>query len=471
MTSKALMNIYFKSPRFIQTAGINIFELTTTWINTKRPTYTRWVRLLYESEKWKKEDFKKYQTKYLRYIVEYAYKHVPFYHKLYKEHKIHPSSIRTLNDLEKLPIITKDDIRDNNAVFSTKREKYVKLHTSGTTGKPLHLRVSTEAYLLSLAAAYHGRRYPWANYDGGYVARFVGDTPVKDCGEKVLYRISHITKRVIFPSYCLSFDTLPKIVDTLRKLNIKYIQAYPSTVYLIAKFIEFQDEVLPLKAVFYSSEPMYDFQRRIIEERFNSKVFGFYGQAENVVSAVECEKGGYHLTMIDGITEIVKDGERASAGEKGFVVATSLHNKAMPLIRYYLGDYTGYVNEECECGRKIPTIYPIETKLEDFIVTPEGRIISPSLLTFPLKYAHGILESQIVQKKIDEIVVKIVKTDKYTEEDEKSLIKSLRELVGQNINIKLEYVDKIHQTKAYKKRFVINELGRDYIEKAFQKIS
>src|SRR5690606_35670462 len=113
-----------------------------------------------------------------------------------------------------------------------------------------------------------------------------------------------------------------------------------------------------------------------------AKFFGFYGQAEEIISAVECKNGNYHLTMIDGITEIIRNDDPVTYGEKGVVIASSLHNYSMPLIRYALNDYTGLKEGDCECGCSIPMIYPIETKLEDFIITPDGKIISPSLLTF-----------------------------------------------------------------------------------------
>jgi len=461
-----LMNIYNLSPRVIQTVGINIYELKE-WKIRKSKRFKRNLVFLKKTEKWKKEEFIDYQNKHLRNIVEYAYKNVPFYHKLYKKEGIDISKIKTVDDLQKLPIVKKEDIiKYWDSFLSSKREKFTTHHTSGTTGTPLEIRISHSLDVLDKANAY--RRNLWAGYHGEWIARFVGDNPVKDCNDKTLFRKSYVMKRVIFPSYCLSLERMPHILTTLQKLNVKFIQSYPSTAYLLAKFLEKNDEYLSLKAVLYSSEPMYDFQRRLIEERFKTKAFGFYGQAEVVVSALECEEGEYHITMVDGILEIARDGKMMSSGEKGFTIVTSLHNYAMPLIRYALNDYTGYKDDDCACGRNLPLIYPVETKAEDFIVTPDGKIISPSILTFPLKHARGIIESQIVQESLDKIIVNIVPDENYTEKDERYLLNSLKGVLGENIEIETKYVKNIPQTNAFKKRFVINKLGRDYIEKAFR---
>jgi phenylacetate-CoA ligase len=277
-------------------------------------------------------------------------------------------------------------------------------------------------------------------------------------------------KRAIFSINCLSLETLPVFVENLKKLKIEFLQCYPSAGYLLAKFLERNDTYLPLKAVLYSSEPMYEFQRTVIEERFKTKAFGYYSQAEEIISALECEKGQYHLTMVDGILEIVKNNEKVSRGEKGFTIGTSLHNYVMPFIRYALNDYTGYMENQCDCNRISPLIYPIETKIRDFIVTGSGKLISPPLLAFPIQEAQKIIESQYIQKSIDAITVRIVKADNYTQANEIALLNSLKQLLGAEMSIKIEYVNKIYETSAYKKRFIINEMEKDYFEKIFEKL-
>ena len=459
--------VYFGCPRFIQEIGINIYEFKNSWMPMKSSRYRYWYSLLKNSEKWSRKNQEEFQNRYVRTMVNYAYDNVPYYRKTYEQNNIDVSKIKRIEDLERLPILTKDDIRGNHAkLVSQNEKKFIESHTSGTTGTPLSLMISQDVRLLSLANGY-GRRFVWANYDGSYVARFVGDKPVKNCNARPIYRKDFVMKRLIFPSYCLSFDNLEMIIQQLTKLRVKYLQAYPSTAYIIAKFLELKDEYLKIDSLFYSSEPLLSFQKDLIKTRLQTKLYGYYGQAEHVVSAMECEKGNYHLTIVDGFLEVVDGkGERIYGNGKGFVVATSLHNKAMPFIRYFLGDFTGYMDSECECGRQLPLIYPIESKCDDFIVTSDGRLISPSLMTFPFKHSRGIIESQIIQKSLDRIIVRIVKTDEFKESEEKSLLLALKSITGE-MNIRIEYATNIHQTNCFKKRWVINEIGDDYLSRAF----
>ena len=428
-------------------------------------TYRRWLEDIRRVQKWSRKEIEDYQNRHLREIVRYAYSNVPFYRKLYRNIDI--SGIKSTDDLQRLPIVTKEMILKNSDVHSVSKERYIISHTSGTTGTPLEIRVSPEQYYLT-RAIWYGARFEWSGYDGGWIARFVGDSPVKDCSERILYRKARPTKRLIFPSYCISFQSIPLMLEAMKKYEVRYIRAYPSTAYLLARYLEHTDTEYILKALFYSSEPMYPYQREVIERRFGVRPSGVYGQAENAVSALECENGRYHLISIDGITEILRGNERVSDGEKGLMTVTALHNRAMPLIRYMLGDYTGFSENDCACGRELPVIYPIETKMEDFIVTPDGKAISPSVLTFPLKHARGIEESQIVQRKMDEVIIRIVRGDSYTEDGERELLSAMKEILGPEMSVRIQYVREIHRSSAHKKRFVINEMGGDYIERFFR---
>lgn len=456
------MKIYYKCPRVIQEIGINSLEAREWWVNHSKRV-NRYLSLLQQSQSWNEEDFSEYQNSRLRQIIRFANEEIPFYKRYYKEHKVDVSSIRTVQDLERIPIILKSDVIKNwDDFIPHKRIRSGTYYTSGTTGTPLKIRVSNDCVSVNRASSL--LRNMWAGYKGELMARFVGDRPVANCSDKYLYRRSYVMNRLFFPSYCISIHTFQRILEAMVKHKVQYLQCYPSTAFIIAKFLQGRDQYLPLRALLFSSEPMYAFQRDLIEERFQTKAYGFYGQAERILSASECEKGCYHLAMIDGVLEIVKDKERLSPGEQGFAVATTLCNFAMPLIRYRLDDYTGIEDRKCECGRGSPIIFPIEAKSDDLVITPEGNIISPSTLTFPLKHIHHIIESQIVQKSLDQIIIRIIPSEGFSSYDESMLISELEEFLGESISIRIEKVSEIHQSGSFKKRFVISELTGDVFD-------
>src|SRR5207245_2815260 len=208
-------------------------------------------------------------------------------------------------------------------------------------------------------------------------------------------------------------------VDAIRRFGPRFMDTYPSTAYVLARYLMSRKETVPLRGVFTSSETLLQHQREVIEQAFACKVFDYYGMAERTMFASECElHTGHHVNLDYGITEIVgKDGSPVSSGQMGRIVATGFHNWAMPLIRYETGDVTAVGEKSCACGRGFPLMEAVTTKAEDLVVTPDGRHISPSVLTHPFKPLHNIRESQLLQWDRDHIVVKIVRRPQYTDED------------------------------------------------------
>jgi phenylacetate-CoA ligase len=139
-------------------------------------------------------------------------------------------------------------------------------------------------------------------------------------------------------------------------------------------------------------------------------------------------------------------------------VGTSLHNGAMPLLRYHTGDVTAIRREPCACGRTLARIESVTTKAEDILATPDGRLISPVSLTLPFKPFPQILESQLVQERLDRLLVKIVPSDQLTAEHEASLRAMLAERLGPGVEIELRRVDAIPREPSGKLRWVISRV-------------
>ena len=187
--------------------------------------------------------------------------------------------------------------------------------------------------------------------------------------------------------------------------------------------------------------------------------------AERVVFASECERhSGHHLNLDYGITEFLdSNNETVEDGKLGKIVATSLHNFAMPFIRYETSDATASKTGTCPCGRGFPLIEDIATKHESIVTLPDGRLISPSVLTHPFKPMHNIAESQIIQEAVDQLIVKIVKRNGYSVNDEIALLKAFGERLGSKMKINVEYVDSIPRTKNGKFRWVVSKIPPKFV--------
>ena len=148
-------------------------------------------------------------------------------------------------------------------------------------------------------------------------------------------------------------------------------------------------------------------RREAMEKAFECRVFDYFGLAERTIFAVECDRHeGHHLCEEYGVTEVLgSDDQPLSDGLMGKMVTTSLHNRAMPLIRYVTNDMTALKPEACSCGRGLRLMEDVTTKAEDILTLADGRLISSSVLTHPFKPLNSVRESQIIQKDYDHVVV------------------------------------------------------------------
>ena len=140
------------------------------------------------------------------------------------------------------------------------------------------------------------------------------------------------------------------------------------------------------------------------------------------------------------------------------LVATSLHNYAMPLIRYVTNDMSSTKAGNCSCGRGLSLMDDITTKAEDSLTLRDGRLISPSVLTHPFKPLTSISASQIIQEDLDHVCIKLVASPLFNDADERTLIFGMKERLGESVNIRIEKVDSLERTRAGKFKWVISKV-------------
>lgn len=268
--------------------------------------------------------------------------------------------------------------------------------------------------------------------------------------------INYYGKQIHFSSYYLNYDLLSSYVKKIKEMKIKYLMGYASAIGFLAKYINYIGDDTPLNAVFLSSEPILDWQREAIRNAFKCRIFDYYGQAESVVSAINCSNSkSLHQNMEVGLVEFK---EIDNINKNYQIIGTSLVNFAFPLIRYDLGDVTSKIIYKCDCGREQIKIQPIETRVEDFIITPDGSMIPSPALTLPYHDIKGIILSQIIQKKVDTLLVRIISNQKFTNQEKEKFVSKFKDCVGENMKIDIRRVKEIPRTENGKFRFVISEI-------------
>ena len=456
-----LETIYHKSPLIVQT-----FFLNAKAVELYFERYGRKFWKLFEEfdrNQWLSHtELETYQNDRLRLLIKHAYDTVPYYSQLMKV-ELTPSDFRTKADLYKLPILKKDDVRRHaTQLISAKHPKFLLRHghTSGTTGSPLDFNYDVRTCVVHHVVEWRQKHWAGLKYGQPY-ASLLGRVIVPIQQQRPpFWRYNYLNKQLFLSSFHLKQDNMRFYFDELARRNIQAIESYPSTLYILALHLLQTGQTFPLKTVLTLSETLFDYQRESIEAAFDCKVFDHYGMAERVVFASECDQHtGHHLNLDYGITELLdSNNEPVGDGKLGKIVATSLHNFGMPFIRYETSDASSSKTQRCSCGRGFPLIDDVTTKHESIVTLPDGRLISPSILTHPFKPMHNIAESQIVQETIDRLIVKIVKRNDYSENDEIALLTAFDERLGNQMKIKVEYVDSIPRTNNGKFRWVISKI-------------
>jgi phenylacetate-CoA ligase len=414
---------------------------------------------------WSRAKLLKYQEKELRRVVKHAYDSVPFYHKLLSEAQIKPENVKFVSDLNKLPIVTKNEIAENiNSVFSEKSgtRDFRTLLTSGSTGKPLRVFITRDEdnfrkakHLRSNLSCGHN---PWD--------RWVTITSPSHFSE--VTKLQQILG-LYAPKFVSVFDDTPRQMSKIAKIRPDILDGYSSSLFLLAKEIERSDlKTIKPKSVFGGAELIDNSSRSFIETIFDAPFYDQYATIEFERMAWQCPaKSCYHIDADALIIQFVdKNGNEVSEGESGEMVCTSLFNYAMPFIRYAIGDVGISTDEECPCGRKLPLMKIIEGRSDSLLFLPSGRTLSPRTFTIAInkfQLSKCIEQFRVIQKKIDyfEVQIKLQNENVKRASVERELVKHLRKMLHiemEEITFDIRFVEEIPLDKNGKLQIVSSEL-------------
>jgi len=413
---------------------------------------------------WTDKQWKIWQESRLEEILNLSATMIPYY-KSFWDNKRRRGDRASWSYLENWPILKKEDLRKTPKAFLIEEKNHQFLleeHTSGSTGTPLTMwrsRKTDQIWYAQFEARV--RRWNditlndrWAIFGGKLVTQIQQDSPpfwVWNAGLNQLY----------MSSYHISKKNVKHYINALIKHNIKYILGYPSAISLLASIsLELEIPLPQMKIVITNAEMLLPFQKDSIQKAFNCRVVNTYGMSEIVAAGSECVFGTMHQWPDTGIVEILQleSTEQVNIGESGRLICSGLINENMPLIRYEIGDWATRVSEtKCECGRNLPELHQLEGRLDDVLITPDGRHIGRMDPIF--KANLPIKEVQIIQEKINFIFVKVVAGDEYDFRTRQIISDLIQERMG-NVDIKIEEVAEIAREKNGKFKSVISKIKR-----------
>ena len=390
--------------------------------------------------------------------MRHAFDATPGYRKTFQEAGADPDSLRSLDDLQRFPLIDKETLRDNLAQFSVEMEGRTYCTTGGSTGIPLGLYRDPKSFSRELASkAYQYYRIGWKEGDRQLVFRGLPiETPdhvqwVPDLNE---LRCS---------SYHLLPETMEKYFRRALDYRPEWIRCYPSSGYIFARFLKEQKlRFPPIKGILCASENLYDHQKQMMKDVFGARVFSHYGHYELAVLAGFCQKEDtYHVLPQYGYAELLDSNGKAvtQPGGMGEIVATSFIMHATPMVRYRTRDYAVLKDWKCEsCGRPYQVWERIEGRLQEFIVTGAGRLISMTAINFHDDIFDHEFQIQFYQEEKGKVEFRYIPRESCSDAILRDVHRRLMVKLGADVELAMKPVKDIPLTARGKHRFLIQRL-------------
>ena len=404
-----------------------------------------------EAETMPVNEIKKLQEYKLIRQVRYVYENVEYYRNLMDARGVKPEDITCLEDISKLPFLTKDDLREAYpyGMLATDIKNCVRIHsTSGTTGKRVVAFYTQND--IDMWEECCARAIVAAGGDAGDVVQVAYGYGLFTGGSG-LHGGSHKVGCLTLP---MSSGNTNRQIQFMMDLNATILCCTPSYAAYIGESLKekgYKPEDNKLKAGIFGAEPWTEEMRKDIEASLGIKAYDIYGLTESSGPGVSfecCEQTGMHINEDHFYAEIIDPdtGEVLPEGSKGELVFTSLDKEGFPLIRYRTRDITILTREKCSCGRTFIKMKKPMGRSDDMMII-RGVNVFPSQIEAVLLnkgYApnYQILVDRVNNTDTFEINVEMLPEDfsdtpKVITKKEKSLQAAMKEMLGINPTIHL----------------------------------
>ena len=436
------------------------------WAKREKTPYLKIGKELKREENRSIDETNSIQSEKLKRIIQYAWDHTGYYRDTWQSIGFKPEDMKSKDDLAHLPILTKDDIRAHKArmvVGNIPREKLIPKKTSGSTGVSLELLLDDDSMQWKRGCTLYFDE--WSGWQMGERIAAIWGNPTHKVNWRAVVRNILLERYDYLDTLKMSEKEMLAFYQRQRRRKPTLLFGHAHSLFFFANFLK-QKGLEPFrpKGIISTCMVLHDFERKRIEETFGCKVFNRYGCEEVSLIACECEAHeGLHLNLNTLIVEFIRNGNPAKAGEAGAIVVTDLTNYGMPFIRYKVGDVGIPSANLCSCGRSLPLMESLEGRVADYVVTPDGSLISGISLTenFAMQLPE-IKQLQIIQEKKDFMVFKVVRGETFSAGSEEKIKNLALERFGPQVSFKCEYVEYIPQEANGKYRFCISKVKNPF---------
>jgi phenylacetate-CoA ligase len=444
------------------------YAIAPAWALWERSPYLRHYRRVLRTQYYPLERIREEQWPRLVELIDHAYRTTPFWKERLEQSGRTPERVRSWDDFRSIPLLTKGDLRAHREEMISEPYRRASLHhrkTSGSTGVSVHVVVDDPAQQFQRACTL--RSDEWSGWRlGERVAAVWGNPEYLKRGWRGRLRNALLDRAMYLDTLKMDEAAMDRFVSQLRRRPPSLLFGHAHSLYLLADFLcDRGGEPIRPRGIISSAMVLHDWERRVIEQQFGCAVTNRYGCEEVSLIACECEKhDGLHVNADAIYLEVLRcDGTPALPGEAGMVVVTDLTNRAMPIIRYQVGDMAVASERRCPCGRGLPLLDRVEGRIADYVLTPRGELISGISLTENFAVmVPGVAQWQIVQEEIDRFLFRIVRGPDFSDRSLQVIRELVAERFGPEVRYECEFVDRIGRERSGKYRFCISKVASPF---------
>lgn len=452
-----MKKLYLYLPHFLQNIVITIFNVL---VYRKRygGKYRYYYQKFKENQSLSIDELKNIQENRLDDFIKYSKSNSKYYNNLILD----TNKKFTLKDLKKTPVLNKEGLRKNISLIHTiSKNNAITSKTGGTTGKSLAVRF-TYKNMQERFAMLDSFRDQFGYKLGKRTAWFSGKNILskRDINKNRYWKNDFYCKVRYYSTFHINSNSIEYYINNLINFKPEFIVGFPSNLFEIANYglknnIDFPKNYI--KAIFPTAETITDDSRNVIERFFKTKMYNQYASSEGAPFIFECTTGNLHLELQSGVFEVLD--KNNNPAKKGRLVVTSFTTEGTPLIRYDIGDRVELKEGICNCGNQNPLIKKILGRDDDFIYSEETGKINLGNISNTLKDTRGIIKFQVIQNSLNELIIKlIIDENDYSVNSQKIFLNNWRDRVGEDIKIKLKFVETINVEKSGKYRMVKNNI-------------
>lgn len=392
-----------------------------------------------------------FQRERLQSLLQHAYHTTNYYRELLNTDSPDPSQISPLEKQtirEQLTDICSESIQPKNRIKNA---------TGGSTGTPLTFYQDRDYWNQRNLSVYYFDQ--WAGWNFGHPQLIIWGALVdfEKSGNWKQKLNNYWRNQYWLNGFQLTESVMHDSYQKMEKIKPETILAYPSSLYQYAKFLSDNELGLrcQLKGIISSAEMLHPHYRTLAETAFNTKVYNRYGGREVGLIAMECAEGRMHINCRDIYLEIDSEDPYMIPDD---ILITQLNNYAMPFIRYRIGDIGLLSDEMCPCGNELPVLGELLGRSTATFRTKGGQLIHGGYFTQQFYDIVGVSQFQLIQETLEKCVMKLVINEQWTEETCNHIQQKIKDALGSDVSISVEYVDEIALPKSGKREFTISKV-------------